>query len=203
MTPALVVEGPKPPQKSAEQLRAEEAARAWELVASSTDSIALRAFHDRYPQSAHAAEALNIAERIENHAAALAESRKASEAAAALRQEVSVVLQRIQEAYSARDAKQIRAVWPTIDSDHLKRLETAIRETRSMSLVLQPTSEPRRTRNGAVVECRYVQLSALKGSKAPRQMEGTATVILTRSGGSLVIDDIDYRLTSRSLFKPL
>ncbi|MEQ1885721.1 MAG: protein kinase [Bryobacteraceae bacterium] len=200
--PAPVVEPPKPPQKTPEQLAAEEAARVWETLALSTDPAALRSFHARFPQSPHAAEALSLAQRLEAQAAEAA-ARKSAEANAALRQEVTGFLRRIEAAYSSKDIRQVRTLWPTIGSEHVTRLQDTFNETRAVTLSLEPSAEPRITQNGAVVECRYMLIGQLKNAKVPRRAEGTATVRLTRSGNAWLVEDIDYRTTSRSLFRPL
>ena len=205
-----VVEPAKPPQKSADELLAEEAARAWDLISTSSDLAVLRAFQSKYPQSAQAQEALSRAENLERGAAAEAAVRNAADAAratadatAALRNEVVPVLQRLELAYSARNMAQIRMVWPSIDEEHVKNLEQVFRDSRMVSLTLEPRMDPRRTPNGPLVNCRYVLAMPAKNPPGPRRVEGVAVVHFKRTGKGLVVDSIEYRVTNKSLFSPL
>jgi len=201
--PGPLVEPPKAPQKSAEQLMAEDAARAWELIASSNDPTVLRSFQSKYPQSAQAAEAVARAGRLETEAAAAAAARAAAEGAATLRKEVVATLQRLELAYSARNMLQIRLVWPTIEEDHVSHLEQVFRESRMVSLTLEPRMDPRATPTGAIANCRYVLAMPLKGPNGPRRVEGFAMVRFKRANGALLVDSIEYRVTNKSLYSPL
>ena len=181
---------------------AEEATRAWELIAASNDPAVLRSFHSKYPQSAQAAEALAKAEKLENDAAASAAARNAADATAALRKEMVAVLQRLELAYSARNMLQIRLAWPTIEEDHVMKLEQAFRESRMVSLTLEPRMDPRPTQNGGFINCRYVLAMPLKGG-GPRRVEGIATVHFNRVNGALLVDAIVYHMANKSLYSPL
>jgi hypothetical protein len=153
----------------------------WETVRTGSTPVALRGFAARYPGSPHAPEALAAATRIETQ------------------RDVLVVLARFQEAFSARDLKRVRALWPSANEQSISRVSDLFKKSRTVALTLQPQGDLRAGTDQAEIACQE-SLSFQDGSK-PRQVDGTAVVRLARAKDGWLIESVTSTGT-RSLYQP-
>jgi hypothetical protein len=153
----------------------------WESLRTGSNPVALRGFAARYPGSPHAPEALAAATRSETQ------------------RDVLALLVRFQEAFSARDLKRVRALWPTANETSINRISDLFKKSRTVTLTLQPQGDLRAGADQAEIACQE-SLSFVDGSK-PRQVDGTVVVRLARVGAGWIIESVTSRGTP-SLYQP-
>jgi hypothetical protein len=100
------------------------------------------------------------------------------------------VLRRYGEAYRARDAEQVAALWPTLNPEQLRRIADSFRVAVSIEQDLIPLAEPAIRGNEASVRCR--RMTRYEDERGPqRPVDEQVTVSLRKQQGAWVIQAVN------------
>jgi ketosteroid isomerase-like protein len=100
------------------------------------------------------------------------------------------VLRRYGEAYRARDAAQVSALWPTLTADQVRRIADSFRIAVSIEQDLVPLAEPDVRGNEATVRCR--RLIRYEDERGPqRPVDEQVTVTLRKQQGAWLIQAVN------------
>jgi hypothetical protein len=103
---------------------------------------------------------------------------------------IRAVLKRYGEAYRARDAQQVAALWPSLSPDQVRRLADSFRVAISIQQDLVPLTEPAIAGEQATVRCR--RLIRYEDERGPqRPVDNEVNVVLRKQQGAWVIQDVN------------
>jgi serine/threonine protein kinase/ketosteroid isomerase-like protein len=103
---------------------------------------------------------------------------------------IRAVLKRYGEAYRARDAQQVAALWPSLSPDQVRRLADSFRVAVSVQQDLVPLTEPAISGDQAMVRCR--RLIRYEDERGPqRPVDNEVNVVLRKQQGAWVIQDVN------------
>ncbi len=134
----------------------------------------LRAFHDKYPTSSHAAQAATEADNLDR---------------AIAHRGIQDVLARYRAAFESRNIAALTSIWPTLSGSQLQTLTNAFKDYKSIAMTLMPASDPQFNGNQVTITCRREQKIVLKNGQTltPQQ---TVTFHLKRAGSGWQIESI-------------
>ncbi|WP_323745377.1 protein kinase domain-containing protein [Paludibaculum fermentans] len=186
----------------------------WAGLSSTRDVAALDAFQKKYPNGRFAAEAARAVEKIEwdnlnkSNKADLesflqkhprgANSQQARDELAkfagasqskADEQAILALVSRYSAAFAAKNADQVRALWPSIPSQSLALLKTAFKNAVSIDLQLQPESAPVISGSKASVVCARSMTQRYKDG-APPAARDRVTIGFVKQGDAWSISSI-------------
>jgi hypothetical protein len=179
-------------------LRREAQARvedlAWENARAAGDAPAIERYLRENPDSRYASQARARLEELRPPPApapapapvAKAEAPRTPPEADAIRD----VLRRYGEAYRAREAQQVAALWPSLTAEQIHRLAESFRVAVSIQQDLVPLADPAIRGNQATVRCRrLIRYEDERGAQRPIDEE--VNVVLRKHQGSWVIEAVN------------
>ncbi len=159
-----------------QQARAKAEALEWDAVRSSKDPAALLAFRNKYPSGPHAEQAAGAAEKLDSEAS---------------QHGIREALSRYQNAYGGRDSTAVKAAWPTLSGDDLKKIESFFKATKAAQMKLEPAGETKVRGDTASVPCTRSIVAQMKdGSKQTPPVQ-RVTVQLKKFGSTWAITSIE------------
>jgi serine/threonine protein kinase len=168
----------------------------WETARAANGPAAIERFLREYPGSRYAAQARARLEELRPPPAPLAAPTPAPVAkvepprAPAEADAIRDVLKRYGEAYRARDAQQVAALWPSLSPDQVRRLADSFRVAVVIQQDLVPLSEPAVSGDQATVRCR--RLIRYEDERGPqRPVDNEVNVVLRKQQGAWVIQDVN------------
>jgi hypothetical protein len=100
------------------------------------------------------------------------------------------VLKRYGEAYRARDAQQVAALWPALSPEQVRRLANSFRVAISIQQDLMPLGDPMIRGDQATVRCRrLIRYQDERGPQQPKDEE--VNVVLRKQQGAWVIQAVN------------
>jgi len=144
----------------------------WTRLEHSVDIVELKKFYEAQPRGAYSKEAI---ERI-----ALLE-RTAGD-----RDAILALLREYADAYRARDAERVAAVWPSLDRKNLDRMRDFFQMAQTVEFELTPNGDPTVTGSTAVVAClRTLAFVDQRGGRRESETNLVVTLERTADGWAL------------------
>jgi hypothetical protein len=117
----------------------------------------------------------------------------------AARAQTDPVLRRLEAAYASRDVNQLRAAWPSVSPERIKRHQAFFRSVRSAALKLEPTGDPQVTADRITTAARHTLTLQLSSGSRSEPIVSQVVIRLARSGNAWTIEDLEYTSRGRSL----
>ena len=167
----------------------------WEAARETGTAVALNQYLQEYPNGRDSAQARTLLLQLEAPPqpppAPLPVQPSPTPLAAVPNEEDAIrqTLGQLTQAYQQKDIDLVTSVWPTLDSQQVRRLESTFQVARSMGYELQPLASPQIAGDRASVRCaRTVHYVDERGPQRPVQSE--VTVQLRKRDESWVIESM-------------